>query len=306
MLLLPQAPSAVVMILPHHFCPNEETLQDNSFQSTLAFDKVKIKKQAFEQVSTAIKTLETEGVIVHKFEDEGEETPDSVFPNNWFSTHAGGHVAIYPMYAKNRRKERRIDIIELLKKQYRVQDVIDYTGLEYDDIYLEGTGAMVLDHSERVAYAIKSNRANSHALERFCSHFNFEPMVFNAKDKTGIAVYHTNVLMCIGSDFVMAGFDMMSDDKRRTEIIQRFESAGKRVICLTEKQINAFCGNALELQGSSGRILALSTTAHAALTLEQIARLEQSVKLVPLNVSTIELAGGSIRCMLAGIHLSKR
>lgn len=306
MLLLPQAPSAVVMILPHHFCPNEETLQDNSFQSTLAFDKVKIKKQAFEQVSTAIKTLETEGVIVHKFEDEGEETPDSVFPNNWFSTHAGGHVAIYPMYAKNRRKERRIDIIELLKKQYRVQDVIDYTGLEYDDIYLEGTGAMVLDHSERVAYAIKSNRANSHALERFCSHFNFEPMVFNAKDKTGIAVYHTNVLMCIGSDFVMAGFDMMSDDKRRTEIIQRFESAGKRVIYLTEKQINAFCGNALELQGSSGRILALSTTAHAALTLEQIARLEQSVKLVPLNVSAIELAGGSIRCMLAGIHLSKR
>ena len=306
MLLLPQAPSAVVMILPHHFCPNEETLQDNSFQSTLAFDKVKIKKQAFEQVSTAIKTLETEGVIVHKFEDEGEETPDSVFPNNWFSTHAGGHVAIYPMYAKNRRKERRIDIIELLKKQYRVQDVIDYTGLEYDDIYLEGTGAMVLDHNERVAYAIKSNRANSHALERFCSHFNFEPMVFNAKDKTGIAVYHTNVLMCIGSDFVMAGFDMMSDDKRRTEIIQRFESAGKRVIYLTEKQINAFCGNALELQGSSGRILALSTTAHAALTLEQIAKLEQSVKLVPLNVSAIELAGGSIRCMLAGIHLSKR
>ena len=112
--------------------------------------------------------------------------------------------------------------------------------------------------------------------------------------------------MCIGSDFVMAGFDMMSDDKRRTEIIQRFESAGKRVIYLTEKQINAFCGNALELQGSSGRILALSTTAHAALTLEQIARLEQSVKLVPLNVSAIELAGGSIRCMLAGIHLSKR
>jgi len=306
MLLLPQAPSAVVMILPHHFCPNEETLKDNSFQSTLAFDEVKIKKQAFEQVSSAIKTLEIEGVFVHKFEDKGEETPDSVFPNNWFSTHAGGHIAIYPMYAKNRRKERRVDIIELLKKQYRVQDVVDYTGLEYDDIYLEGTGAMVLDHSERVAYAIRSNRANSHALERFCSHFNFEPMVFDAKDKAGVAVYHTNVLMCIGSDFVMAGFDMMSDDKRRTEIIQRFTSSGKRIIYLTEKQINAFCGNALELQGSYGRILALSTTAHAALTLEQIAVLEKRVKLVPLDVSAIELAGGSIRCMLAGIHLSKR
>jgi len=262
--------------------------------------------KAFEQVTAAGRVLEAEGIVVHTFEDEGFETPDSVFPNNWFSTHTGGQIAIYPMYAKNRRKERRTDIIEMLKKQYRVQVVFDYSGLEYDDIYLEGTGAMVLDHIERIAYAASSKRSDSHILERFCAHFNFEPMVFDAQDKAGISVYHTNVLMCIGSDFVLAGFEMMTNPKRRAEIIQRFENAGKRIIYLTEKQINAFCGNALELQGASGRILALSVTAYNALTLDQRVLLEETVKLVPLNVSAIELAGGSVRCMLAGIHLSKR
>lgn len=306
MSLFLQAPSAVVMIRPHHFCPNEETAQDNSFQTARNFDIERVKKQAFEQVTSVGKILEAEGVVVHTFEDTGIETPDSVFPNNWFSTHTGGHIAIYPMYAKNRRKERRSDIIELLKKQYRVQDMIDYSGLEYDEIYLEGTGAMVLDHVERVAYAARSNRTESHVLERFCSHFNFEPMAFDAKNKAGVPVYHTNVLMCIGTNFVMAGFEMMIDPKRRAEIIQRFENAGKRIVYLSEQQINAFCGNVLELQGSSGSILALSTTAHAALTKEQKYLLEQSVKLVPLDVSAIELAGGSVRCMLAGIHLTKR
>ncbi len=304
--LFPQAPSAVVMIRPHHFSPNEETKHDNSFQVGKPYDKQQIKVNAYKQVNKAIKVLQAEGITVHIFEDESEITPDSVFPNNWFSTHTGGHIAIYPMFAENRRKERRNDIIELLKREYRVQDVIDYSGLEYDGIFLEGTGAMVLDHIERIAYAARSKRTDSHVLERFCSHFNFEPMVFDAQDSAGTAIYHTNVLMCIGTDFVLAGFDMMPDIKRRAEIIQRFENAGKRIIQLSEQQVNAFCGNALELQGSSGRILALSATALKALNVEQIKLLEQSVRLVPLDVSAIELAGGSVRCMLAGIHLSKR
>ena len=304
--LFPQAPSTVVMIRPHHFCPNEETKRDNSFQANTPFDKQQIKVQAYQQVSRVAEILEAEGITVHIFEDESTDTPDSVFPNNWFSTHTGGHIAIYPMFAKNRRKERRSDIIEMLKNRYRVQDVIDYSGLEYDGIFLEGTGAMVLDHIERIAYAARSKRTDSHVLERFCSHFNYEPMLFDAQDKSGTAVYHTNVLMCIGTDFVLAGFDMMPDIKRRTEIIHRFESAGKRLIYLTEQQINAFCGNALELQGNSGRLLALSITALKALTDEQIQILEQSVRLIPLDVSAIELAGGSVRCMLAGVHLSRR
>ncbi|MBA6353172.1 MULTISPECIES: citrulline utilization hydrolase CtlX [unclassified Colwellia] len=304
--VFPQAPNAVVMIRPHHFFPNEETKQDNSFQSTELVNQDQIKALAFDQVTSAATILAAEGVVVHLFEDEGLETPDSVFPNNWFSTHSGGQVAIYPMYARNRRKERRTDIIAMLKQQYRVQVVFDYSGLEYDDIYLEGTGAMVLDHIERIAYAVSSKRTDSHVLERFCAHFNFEPMVFDAQDKKGTRVYHTNVLMCIGSDFVMAGFEMMTNPKRRDEIIKRFENAGKKIIYLTEQQINQFCGNALELQGTSGRILALSLTAYNALTPQQITLLEETVKLVPLNVSAIEMAGGSVRCMLAGVHLSKR
>lgn len=304
--IFPQAPAAVVMIRPHHFCPNEQTKQDNHFQATGTFDKEQVKKQAFTQVTEAGKVLESHGVTVHIFEDEGIETPDSVFPNNWFSTHAGGHIATYPMHTPNRRKERRTDIIELLKKQYRVQQVSDYSGLEYEEIYLEGTGAMVLDHLERVAYAVCSKRMDARALERFCAHFNFEPLILEAEDKNGVSIYHTNVLMCIGSDFVMAGFELITDPVKRAQIIQRFDSAGKQIIYLTEQQINAFCGNALELQGRSGRILALSTTAYAALTPQQISLLSQSVTLVPLEVSAIELAGGSVRCMLAGIHLSRR
>ena len=213
MSLFPQAPNAVVMIRPHHFSPNEQTAGDNSFQSSSKFDHAEVSRLAYEQVTKAAETLRSHGINVHIFEDESTETPDSVFPNNWFSTHLGGQVAIYPMYAPNRRKERRSDVIEFLKAHYRVQDVIDYSGLEYDNLFLEGTGAMVLDHIERVAYAARSNRTDSHVLERFCSHFNFEPMVFDAQDKRGKAVYHTNVLMCIGSDFVIAGFEMMTDAK---------------------------------------------------------------------------------------------
>lgn len=310
----PQAPSAVIMIRPHHFYANPQTQGDNAFQA-LAGDNAESVAQmtttpldslAFQQVSTAAKKLEEQGIRVHIFEDESYATPDSVFPNNWFSTHSGGHIAIYPMYADNRRIERRSDIINMLKQAYRVQDVIDYSGLEQDQLYLEGTGAMVLDHIERVAYAVQSNRANPLALERFCSHFNYEPMLFDAKDENGVAVYHTNVLMCIGTDFVMLGGDMVTSDTRRNEIIARFEGSGREVIYLTEQQVTEFCGNALELQSDTQRLLALSLRAYNALNSQQRGILEKSVTLLPLDVSAIETAGGSIRCMLAGVHLASR
>jgi len=232
--------------------------------------------------------------------------PDSVFPNNWFSTHAGGHVAIFPMAAPSRQRERRWDIIDLLKQAYRVQDVIDYSGLEQDHVYLEGTGAMVLDHMDRVAYVARSNRADPLALERFCTHFNFEPMVFDAADAQGQAVYHTNVLMCVGTAFAMAGFDMISDVRRRQEVRARLTENGRTLVDLSAAQIAEFAGNALELQGQHGRLLALSSRALRALNHEQITVLERSVQLLPLDVPTLELAGGSVRCMLAGIHLKRR
>ena len=178
-----QAPSAVIMVRPHRFRPNQQTLADNAFQAdTGELDLDRVAASAFDEVSRAADVLKSAGVTVHLFEDDSDDRPDSVFPNNWISTHSGGHVALYPMFTPNRRRERRGDIVEHLKARYRVQDVIDYSGLEYDDVFLEGTGAMVLDHEFRIAYAARSNRADPVALERFCTNFGYEPMLFDAVD----------------------------------------------------------------------------------------------------------------------------
>jgi hypothetical protein len=305
-----QAPSAVVMVRPHAFAPNPQTAADNSFQRSSASDNAQgIARAAYGEVSAAAATLEAHGVRVHLFEDQADrdrDTPDAVFPNNWFSTHAGGHIALYPMYSPNRRRERRADVIELLKTQYRVQDVIDYSGLEPDGLFLEGTGAMVLDHLTRVAYVSRSNRANPVALERFATHFNFEPMVFDTSDEQGQPIYHTNVLMCIATDFVLVGLGLISDVTRRAQIRNRLAESGRAIIELSAAQIGEFAGNALELKGRDGRLLALSARAADSLSLAQKTIIEQSASLLPLPVPTIELAGGSVRCMLAGIHLAQR
>ncbi|NVP57652.1 amidinotransferase [Rhizobium sp. DBTS2] len=293
------------MVRPHHFTVNTETAADNSFQ-TLSDNREDLAAKAYDEITAAAETLRSHGITVHLFEDEGTLTPDSVFPNNWFSTHAGGHVATYPMKAESRRRERRPDIIEMLKTHYRVQDVIDYSGLEPDGLFLEGTGAMVLDHMDRVAYAVRSDRTDPIALERFSTHFNFEPMAFEACDSTGIPIYHTNVLMCIGTDFAMIGTEMIKDPGRRDELVGRLARFGRRIIDLSETQIGQFAGNALELQSPDGRILALSTTAFNALDAGQRAAIEESARLVALDIPTIERAGGSVRCTLAGIHLTPR
>jgi hypothetical protein len=262
---------------------------------------------AHAEVSAAVEHLEAEGVRVHLFEDDGErDTPDSVFPNNWFSTHPGGHVAIYPMCAPSRRRERRADVIELLKARFRVQDVIDYSGLEPDGLFLEGTGAMVLDHLARVAYTARSNRADAVALERFCTHFNFEPIAFDTADAAGRPVYHTNVMMCVATEFALVGFELMSDAGRAAAVRARLEESGREVVALGTAQIGEFAANAIELSGRDGRILALSQRAHASLDPAQRRLIERSARLLPLAVPTIETAGGSVRCMLTGIHLSPR
>ena len=310
-LLSIQAPAAVVMIRPHGFLPNPETAADNAFQRTAvaagASVAAELAAAAREEVSAAALALSEAGVRVHVFDDHGEHgTPDSVFPNNWFSTHPGGHVALYPMHSANRRRERRADIIEMLKAEYRVQDVIDYSGLEYDDVFLEGTGAMVLDHIARVAYTARSRRADPVALERFCTHFNFEPMCFDTADAHGQPIYHTNVMMSVATEFALVGFDLIVDAARRDEIHRRLAETGRTVIALDNAQIASFAGNALELSGRDSRVLALSRRAFECLSPRQRKLIERSAQLLPLDVPTIEMAGGSVRCMLAGIHLARR
>lgn len=262
--------------------------------------------EAHEEVTVLEQVLTQAGVVVHLFDDHESSRPDSVFPNNWLSTHAGGHIGVFPMYASNRRTERRADILDFLKSRYRVQDVIDYSGLELDDVFLEGTGAMVLDHTERVAYVAQSNRANPMALERFCTNFGYEPMTFGATDVAGVPVYHTNVLMAIATDFAIVGLEMIRSESRRRQITERLVSRGRQMIELTHHQVNEFAGNVIELQGSNGRILVLSRRALGSLTDAQKDIIEQSCTLLPVDVPTIELAGGSVRCMIAGIHLSPR
>ncbi|MBI3100887.1 MAG: amidinotransferase [Burkholderiales bacterium] len=300
-----QAPAAVAMVRPHHFHPNPETAADNAFQRPAT--AASVAGQAHAEVTEAAARLEAAGVRVHLFDSHDPATPDAVFPNNWFSTHAGGHVALYPMYAPNRRRERRGDIVEMLKAQYRVQDVIDYSGLEHDGMALEGTGAMVLDHIGRIAYTAQSHRADPVALERFCTHFNFEPMAFATADAQGRPCYHTNVMLCVGTDFALGGFHLIADPQRREAVRARLRESGRQLIELDARQIGEFAGNALELTGHGGqRLLALSERAAASLGAAQKAVIERSAALLPLRVPTIELAGGSVRCMLAGIHLAPR
>lgn len=303
-----QAPAAVVMVRPHRFTPNPETAADNSFQSSAAADAAQaIATAAHAEVSAVAARLEAEGVRVHLFDDDGSrDTPDSVFPNNWFSTHPGGQVALYPMYSPSRRRERRGDVIDMLKSGYRVQQVVDYSGLEQDGLFLEGTGAMVLDHFERVAYMAVSNRASTDVLTRFAAHFNYEPFAFDTADASGRPVYHTNVLMCVASRFALVGFELIPSLEHRAELRARLEQSGREVIALDHRQISEFAGNALELSGNRGPLLALSTRAEASLSPAQRDVIARSARLLPLAVPTIEMAGGSVRCMLAGIHLTPR
>lgn len=299
-----QAPAAVVMIRPHAFRSNPETCTDNAFQTGDTGPDV--ADRARREFDRAAEQLREAGVRVHVFDDFGQRhTPDSVFPNNWFSTHTGGHVALYPMFATNRQRERRADVIELLKREYRVSDVIDYSGLEQDGLSLEGTGAMVLDHVGRIAYVARSNRADPVLLERFCAHFNYEPVCFDARDAAGHAIYHTNVMMGVGTAYALICLDMITDPDRRRTVAERLAENGREVIDLSADQIANFAGNAIELTGDR-RILALSARALDALRPDQIAIIERTATPLPLAIPTIETAGGSVRCMIAGIHLTRR
>src|SRR6476469_3401606 len=199
----------------------------------------------------------------------------------------------------------------MLKSQYRVQTIVDYSGMEPDVIFLEGTGAMVLDHVSRVAYTAVSHRADTHVLERVCTDFGYEPMAFEAVDSDGVPVYHTNVIACIGTDVALIALDMIPDEQRREQVRQRLTVHGRKVVALSEKQVHEFAGNAVELSGRTPNgkrrsIMAMSERARRSLTQDQVAAVEESCEIVSVDIPTIELAGGSVRCMIAGVHLDPR
>jgi hypothetical protein len=308
-----QAPSAVILIRAERFLPNPATAADNAFQRDVPSGQsdAVVSTTALAEMDALAEALRAAGVTVHVFADEDHTRPDSVFPNNWLSTHAGGYVAVYPMYASNRRHERRADVLEMLKSDYRVQTIVDYSGLEPDGIFLEGTGAMVLDHVSRVAYTARSYRADIAVLERFCTDFGYEPMAFDAVDSEGVPVYHTNVIACIGTEVAMIALGMIPDEVRREQVRERLSVTGRTIVELTEDQIREFAGNAVELCGrtAEGRrryVMAMSARAKRSLRPDQVAAIEESCEIVAVDIPTIELAGGSVRCMIAGVHLDRR
>jgi len=247
------------------------------------------------------------GVRVEVFDDTPiPAKPDAVFPNNWFSTHEDGRVALYPMYPPSRRNERRLDLIARLRERYRVTDVVDYSFYEGRGLFLEGTGSLVLDHVHRLAYVSLSRRADREPLQKFCADFGYEPITFESTGDDGRLVYHTNVMLCVGSEFALVGLDLIGNPVQREAVRGRLESTGKTIIALDRNQIANFAGNALELQGEQGRLLVLSTRAAAHLSAAQRITIERFAQLLPLSLPTIELAGGSARCMMAMIHLPPR
>jgi hypothetical protein len=303
-----QSTNSVVMIRPSRFYLNPETAADNAFQRNDARDSDALTLMARKEFDAAVQTLRAAEVNVHVFEDTAEpEKPDAVFPNNWISTHEDGRIALFPMYSALRRRERRQDIVEELRKHYRVTDVIDYSAFEDHGSYLEGTGSLVLDHLNKIAYVSLSNRSNPIVVKRFADDFGYEPVTFTSVSSNGQPIYHTNVIMCIATGFAMVGLEMIPNKAERQQVRACLEKTGKEIVELSADQIANFAGNAIELHNKDGeKLLVLSSRAVRVLTENQRERLSRYARLVPLELPTIELAGGSARCMIATIHLPPR
>jgi hypothetical protein len=296
------------MIRPSRFYPNPETALDNAFQQEVgAAASVDLERTAQVEFDRAVSVLSAAGVTVHVFDDTPNPAkPDAVFPNNWFSTHEDGRIALYPMYTPSRRAERRLDLIEHLRQHYMVTEIVDYSPYEKRGLYLEGTGSLVLDYIQRIAYVSLSRRADREPLEKFCADFGYEPLTFESTGAEGRPIYHTNVMMCLGTQFALVGLELINDRVQRARLRARLEATGKTIIELSRNQIENFAGNALELHNEKGKLLILSTRAAAHFTSEQRGTIESFARLLPLSLPTIELAGGSARCMMATIHLPPR
>ncbi|GAB3172402.1 citrulline utilization hydrolase CtlX [Telluribacter humicola] len=304
----PQATSRILMVRPVQFAFNEQTAGSNEFQDREFADenrKVAQQKalQEFEQITTQLVSAGVELVI---YDDTASTyTPDSIFPNNWVSFHQSGKVVLYPMMAPNRRAERRMDIIEDLRKSFHVEEIIDLTHFENEGKYLEGTGSMVLDRRYKVAYACLSPRTHSDVLDAFAEATGYEVVKFEASDENDVPVYHTNVLMCVGDVFAVICLEAIKDPDQRHSVRSILEETGKYIIEITLDQVRQFAGNMLMVRNKKDeKLLVMSTSAYESLTPQQIDALDDYASLVHADLSMIEgNGGGSARCMMAEVHL---
>lgn len=304
-----QIASTILMIRPAHFGYNIETAGNNAFQSNPeGISPESIKQSAVAEFDTFVDQLRAAGVEVIVVEDTAEPVkPDAIFPNNWITTHADGTIVTYPKFAPTRRKERREDIIQLLSDRYSVSRELSLVDGEEMDIYLEGTGSMILDRPNRVVYACRSLRTDESLLQRFCEEMGYEMELFDAVDKDGMPIYHTNVMMALGLNLVVICLDSIRDTQERQNLEARFAQTGKEVINIRLEQMEAFAGNMLQVAGAGGQpILVMSEQAYRSLRSDQVEALKKKTELLYSPLDTIETyGGGSARCMMAEIFLPK-
>lgn len=307
-----QITNTLLMIRPVRFRKNEETAVNNYFQEDLQLQQTAINRQAQAEFDGLANVLEAAGVTVIVVDDIPEaDTPDSIFPNNWISFHEDGTVVLYPMFAENRRRERREDILEVLEgKGYEIQEIMDYTGAEEEEVFLEGTGSLILDRENRIAYCALSERADENLFIEFCEDFDMAPVLFTARQSVKgerLPIYHTNVMMCLAEHFAVICLSCIDDKKERKLVVDQLKASGKEIIEISEDQMHQFAGNMLQVLGANGeRLLVMSQAARNSLTPKQVATIEKTSRIISSSLDTIETCGGgSARCMLAEVFLPK-
>jgi hypothetical protein len=305
-----QLASSVLMIRPARFQSNPQTAESNAFQTEPDASPAEQQRSALTEFEGLVSALRGAGIDVFVFDDTVEpHTPDSVFPNNWVSFHADGTVVLYPMEAENRRSERRLDVIERLEAElgFQVREVVDLSHHEAEGRFLEGTGSMVLDRVNRVAYACLSSRTHLDVLGDFAQRMDYDVVAFEAVDRDGIPIYHTNVLMAVGEKLAVICEAAIARDDQRAAVVERLESTGHEIVSLDFDQLESFAGNMLELRAADGTpVMAMSQRAWDSLRAEQKSRIEANGRVVTAAIDDIEdSAGGSVRCMLAEIHLPR-
>ena len=307
LLMKKQITKTVLMVRPVRFRMNEQTVVNNYFQEEMDLKNEEINRQAQQEFDTFVEKLRAVGVKVIVVDDVYEQnTPDSVFPNNWITFHQNGDVAIYPMFAENRRRERREDILDKVEAEgFDIENVYDYTDAEKENIFLEGTGAMILDRVNRKAYCALSPRADEELFIEFCEDFEYTPVIFKAYQQVNneqLPIYHTNVMMALGVDFAVVCLDTITDKSERKNLLHHLKEDKKEVINITPEQMCQYAGNMLQVQGKNSTYLVMSDAAYNALTPQQIQTIEKHTQILHSNLETIETCGGgSARCMMAEV-----
>ncbi len=304
MTFVSQSPQAIFMVRPSHFGYNDQTALSNAFQKKLDTSDQDISFRARLEFDAFSRLLISNGMELFVFDEDDINTPDAVFPNNWISFHHGGEIVLFPMLAENRRLERRKDIITTIEKNFRVNKILDLSFYEKEQKFLEGTGSVVIDYKNKIAYANRSPRTNEDLFNVFCRELGLESVMFLATDKKNNDIYHTNVLMTIADEFCAVCLKCI-DKKDREKVVSSFKSTGHELIDISYEQMNHFVGNMIQLSSKSGeRFLVMSKSAYEALLPEQLVIIENSCKILFSDISTIEnYGGGSTRCMIAGIFL---